>query len=194
LRNPTARAISSFKAKSEKHPNFPKFEICMKKGFEQGQCVVNCYHDGWFNKTKNEQCNIEMCRKKFDDKKGLCGGKSTLAHITKSLYYYQLLNWFNVFDRSQFFILTIEQYTLNPIYVYEQIINFLGLPLYDPEGRFGFRSRAEVVKLLRIRKNITPPNEAVDKQITSETIKALDDFYRPHNLLLKQLLGWDPGY
>jgi hypothetical protein len=194
LRNPSARAISSFKAKTDKHRNFPKFDICMQRGFDQGRCVMDCYNAGWFNKSNNKECNIKYCREKHDEKKGLCGGKSTLAHIVKSMYYYQLLNWFSIFDRSQFFIFTIEQYSQNPMYVYEQVLNFLGLPLHDPTGRFGFRDRAEVVDLLRIRKNVTPPNEKLDSQITPEVVKALDKFYAPHNILLKQLLGWDPGY
>lgn len=195
LRDPVARAISSYKSKTDKHPELPDFADCKVSGFKQAQCIFDCYDEGYFNKTNNDDCNLEYCRTKFDKTKGgYCGGKSTLAHIVKSLYYYELLNWFNVFDRSQFLIVTIEQYTTNPLWVYEKIINFVGLPLFDPKGVKGFKTREDVISLLRLRKNITPPNDKLDKQFTEATKSELTNFYRPHNKRLVELLGWNPGY
>ena len=53
---------------------------------------------------------MAKCRRKFDST-GKAGTKSTLAHVVKSMYAYQLRNWYEYFDPSQFHIFSIEQYS-----------------------------------------------------------------------------------
>lgn len=43
-------------------------------------------------------------------------------------------------------------------------------------------------------KNITPKRPEIEKTVTDELKKRLESYFRPHNALLAEMLGWDPGW
>jgi len=110
------------------------------------------------------------------------------------MYAYQFAKWFSFFEKPQFFIFTIEEFSRNRIGVLERILDFLGLPLYDPSGKFGYRSRAELTQLLSFVINKTPRKEIFESQITPDVLESLYKYFSPHNKILKEVLGFDPGY
>ena len=168
----------------------------------QGDCISQCFARHSKGVDLNafpptpimKMCSIETCRRKYDKKDGSSGGKATLAHIVKSMYAFQLKMWFEYFSPRQFYIFTLEQFIANPILQMEKIFDFLGLPLYDASGRRGFRNRREFSDILSFTKNITPKRPEVLAQVTDDMRAKLIDYFRPHNKLLLQVLGWDPGY
>jgi len=81
------------------------------------------------------RCSIRNCRIKNDDsKKGWVGGRSLLAHVAKGLYAYQLLNWFSVFDRSQFLVLSLEELIESPKSTLRKVTDFLGLHMFHDKA------------------------------------------------------------
>ena len=52
-----------------------------------------------------------------------------MAHVAKSLYTYQLINWLNIYDLDQFCIVTLEDYIAHPLTTLKKILDFLGLPM-----------------------------------------------------------------
>lgn len=128
------------------------------------------------------------------DKSAFCCRTAYYAHITKSLYAYQFAKWFYYFDKQQFFIFTIEEFTKNRIGVLERILDFLGLPLYDPSNKFGYRNKEELTTLLSFVINKTPRKDVFESQITPKVEEDLYDYFELHNNRLKTVLGFDPGY
>ena len=173
-------------------------------GKKRGDCISNCYKK---NKANMAMCNMNKCRKKYDimsketkpfaevqDKSAFCCRTAYYAHITKSLYAYQFAKWFQYFDKPQFFIFSIEEFTKNRIGVLERILDFLGLPLYDSNGKFGYRSRDELTNLLSFVINKTPRKDVFESQITREIEEDLYDYFELHNTRLNTVLGFDTGY
>lgn len=221
LRDPTARTLSSWKAKRGKHgKSIPDLRNVTRSGILQGECIAKCfneYFDGprllpavrrslWevANRTAEDSlnpldCSIKQCRKQVDGNNGRSGGIATLAHVVKSMYAYQLLHWFMVFHPSQFLILTLEEFTAEPLVSMERIITFLGLSMYDDrtstdDARIGWKSKEYLLRILKRVKNRTKENEEVNAQITSELIEELRTFFRPHNQRLNDILERSTRY
>ena len=152
-------------------------------------------------------CNMNKCRKKYDmlsketmafaaleEKSAFCCRTAYYAHLTKSLYAYQFAKWFHYFDKSQFFIFTIEEFTVNRIGVLERLLDFLGLPLYDPFGKYGYKNKETLTNILSFVINKTPRKDIFEKQITPAIEAELAEFFSPHNKELEKVLGFDTGY
>ena len=197
LRNPVSRTISSWKFKAKEGIKLGNvkddlFNVSVAQGIDQSRCIINCY-----NRTHTmKRCSMTNCRAQFDQRyDGRNGKYSYYAHVVKSLYAYQFLLWFAYYPKSDFFIFTIEQYKKNPIGVLEALLNFLGLPLYDPEGKYGFRSKKELLNVLSVIMNETPDSSVLDQQITnSDSIGTLKDFFASQDAKLKEVLNWEEGY
>lgn len=89
-----------------------------------------------FKKTEEEEfdfsnrCAMKLCRREHDTSQmGQSGAIGTMAHVAKSLYVYQLINWLNVYDFEQFCIVTLEDYVARPLATLQKILDFLGLPM-----------------------------------------------------------------
>jgi hypothetical protein len=122
----------------------------------------------------------------------MCCRTSYYAHVTKSLYAYQFAKWFSFFDKSQFFIYTLEEFSKNRIGVLERILDFLGIPLFDPSGRYGFKDKGNLTDMLALQINRTPRKQCFEDQITPEAEKYLHDFFAPHNAELTRWIGYNP--
>lgn len=205
LRDPITRAISSWKFKANEGlklaaerkkrkesvwPDDP-FNITMKLGMEQAHCISKCYE-----RTKDmKKCSITTCRA-INDRRGdgRNGRYSYYAHVVKSLYAYQFLMWFSYFPKSDFFIFTIEQYRKNPVGVTEALLNFMGLPLYDPSGKLGFKDKKTLIDILSVIMNETPVAIELEKQISRGDLADLREFFSKEDKMLKEVLGWRSGY
>ena len=122
----------------------------------------------------------------------MCCRTSYYAHITKSLYAYQFAKWFDYFDRSQFFIYTLEEFSKNRVGVLERLLDFLGVPIFDPTGRTGFSSWKNLTDLMSLQINRTPRKQCFEDQITNKATRYLHDFFAPHNALLEEIIGFNP--
>lgn len=165
LREPLARAISSWKFKATEFYNMKRanpdknfypdalFNISMMVGMESGRCIALCLKE-----TRDIQgCSIKKCRLRAETRgDGRYGGYSYCAHVMKSLYAYQFLLWFSYFRKEQFFVFTMEDLMKSPIGTFERLLDFLGLPLYDSTGKHGFTDRKALIRVLSVVKNETP--------------------------------------
>ena len=102
--------------------------------------------------------------------------------------------WFSYFPKSDFFVFTIEQYHKNPIGVTEALLNFLGLPLYDPAGKLGYKDKETLLNILSVIMNETPVSPKLEAQINKGSLDTLKDFFTKHDQKLKEVLGWHVGY
>ena len=102
--------------------------------------------------------------------------------------------WFEYFPKADFFIFTIEQYRKNPIGVTEALLNFLGLPLYDPTGKMGFKDKDALINVLSVVMNETPASAMLESQLTPDSLKTLKEFFIKYDSKLAELIGWEKGY
>ena len=188
LREPVSRTLSSWKFKAKEGLKMKErddfFNVTMMQGIDQANCVVACYE-----KTKDmKKCSVTTCRTKYDKRwDGRNGKYSYYAHVVKSLYAYQFLMWFSYFPKANFFIFTIEQYRKNPIGVTEALLNFMGLPLYDPAGKLGFKDKEQLIGILSVIMNETPVAAQLESQITKDMLDTLKNFYTKHDAKLKEV-------
>jgi len=111
----------------------------------------------------------------------LCEANLFLEHVSKGIYFEQLLRWFALFPRKNFFIRSLEEYCSGGQKVFAELVEFIGARVAD----MGM-DVAELKDLLQRRYNAThPPPPAASNALQ----KALNDFYRPYNEKLFALLG-----
>jgi hypothetical protein len=101
------------------------------------------------------------------------------AVLGKGLYVIQLRHWFEAMDkigknREDILILESQNFKDNTQQGYNQVLDFLGLPHYDLKD-----TRAKHTGLYR-------------DELREDTKKHLEEFFRPFNRELYELLGWGP--
>jgi hypothetical protein len=199
LREPTKRTISSWLAKKIKHSKkqmaleVTELNETLSVGMIQSMCISHCVNSLSLDRPLSD-CSFKNCRRRNDNSLGTNGGLLALAHVAKSLYVYQLMVWFSLFPRENFYILTLEAFAKNPVGELEKILDFLGLPLYDPQGKFefGWPNRSAVLNELQWLKNWSPKGTRFEQDVTPAVKKSLNDFFEPHNRLLDELLAGNP--
>jgi hypothetical protein len=193
LRDPVNRTLSSWRFKA--HESYVTQEKAISKGSEdplevaqlsdsldwgmkQGDCLRECYD----KKKSMVGCSISKCRQQYDlmcketktfaeiqekGKSAFCCRTAYYAHVAKSLYAYQFSKWFSYFDRSQFFIFTIEEFSRNRIGVLERLLDFLGLPLiHQSIGKYGYLNEEVLKKTLSFVINRTPRKKIFEDQVS----------------------------
>ena len=88
------------------------------------------------------------------------------------IYIYQIENWFKFFKKSQILIIKSEDFFKNPAKFTNDVFTFLGLSDYSINSNTIFQKETNV---------------PMDKS----TQKWLEEFYKPFNEQLYQLLGRD---
>jgi hypothetical protein len=100
------------------------------------------------------------------------------SYQDRSLYAEQLERWFKLFPREQFHFLTLEELSTQPGETLDAVHEFLGLPAHRPENLPRLHAAPQYDSL--------PP----------ETRARLQEYFRPHNQRLYDLVGrdfgWDP--
>jgi len=97
------------------------------------------------------------------------------SYLARGRYAEQLERWLARFPREQFLFLKAEELAANPHQTVEIAYEFLGLP----------RHRPQVARL-----NASPEYDDLPEDLR----KSLDDYFRPHNERLYELIGVDFGW
>ena len=91
--------------------------------------------------------------------------------VLSGLYVYFLEQWMNIFPKEQFLILKTEDLAENTSDTMSRVFNFLGLPAYE--------------QIQYPQKN----KGSYSSNINEEILMRLQEFYRPHNQRLEELMG-----
>jgi hypothetical protein len=94
------------------------------------------------------------------------------SYIKRGLYANQLKTWFNLFPRDQFLILKSEVFFTQSAQTFQQVLNFLELPPWEPKKFQLFNTRTE-------------RSTSLSPQIRRE----LKQYFCPYNLELSELVG-----
>jgi hypothetical protein len=142
-------------------------------------------------------------------------GSLGLRHIDKGLYADQFDRWFQNFHRSQFLVLSYEQWLSDPLKYYETILNFFGQDLFDSppdtatalsapsvsirrragrgagrggERRIktGFSSKEEITFL---SKNYLTTENEKKTRFSESLMRELECYYQRHNQQVNEMLG-----
>lgn len=99
------------------------------------------------------------------------------TYLSSGIYVEQLKVWLNLFSKKQILVTTSEDFFAEPSATFQQILNFLELPNYEPKHYKQYNSNS------------------YQKMIEPTTRKHLVEYFKPHNERLYQLLGvnfdWD---
>lgn len=127
------------------------------------------YH--WQNKTRDP---IEMVKNRNS------------GYVQKGIYWSQLEQWFQFFDREQFLIIRSEDFFVDPKMIIAQCFEFISVKHYDFKAKSVFYWDPRREFLISKRSYPCAPDHV---------IRWLRDFYAPHNekleKLLKRKFDWD---
>lgn len=101
------------------------------------------------------------------------------TYLYRGLYAEQLTNWFAFANRENFLILNTEKMFENPSKTFNQVLDFLAIPKWEPAQYKRYNQRSE----------------DQENMLELTTRKQLIDYFKPHNERLYKLLGitfdWD---
>jgi hypothetical protein len=97
------------------------------------------------------------------------------GYLARGMYAERLIEWFRLFPREQFFIVTSEQFFSDTNRVFAQVIEFLGLAPWRPAGFKRY-------------------NSGKYSNMDAAARRWLIDYFTPHNQRLYELLGRDFGW
>ena len=111
-------------------------------------------------------------------------GRCNSVRLHASLYYLQLVKWFSVISRKQFFFIKSEELFHNPYEILRQLIEFLELPPISDQ------SKSDILLKFTENSNKNVQKEYYDQHMAmlDETKVLLDNFFRPFNHKLVNLL------
>ena len=99
-----------------------------------------------------------------------------MSYLAKGIYVEQLKKWYEIFEKEQLCVISTEDFSNNTNKILEKIFDFLDIPNYS-------------IKKFEEKKKSRYPN--IDNSVRIE----LEDFFRPYNEQLYQLIGqefnWD---
>ncbi|MEZ2320169.1 MAG: tetratricopeptide repeat protein [Microcoleus sp.] len=92
-------------------------------------------------------------------------------YIYKSLYFYSLKQWLNIFPKDQFLILQSEDFYANPAISLQQVFEFLGVPdfqlnHYQKYNGANYQPGNQVANQ-RLREYFQPHNQKLDEYLNS---------------------------
>jgi len=98
------------------------------------------------------------------------------SYLMRSRYAEQLERWFALYERDRFHFVTLEEMADDAQSALDRLHEFLGLPAHRYE-QLGAR-------------HIAPRREALDPEVRA----SLNEYFRPHNERLYELVGRDFGW
>ncbi|CAB1118567.1 unnamed protein product [Ectocarpus sp. CCAP 1310/34] len=113
------------------------------------------------------------------------------AHVGKSVYAMQLRRWFNAFGSENFKVVFTEDLEEEPIKTLEEVLDFIGLDMVDPQGDKGLRNLEMWSEIVGARFNTADgaKKKVLDSQVTPEMREEMRAFFAPYNRDLEDLLG-----
>jgi hypothetical protein len=205
LRDPVARAVSSFWFKKVRGADTRTFETAMRDGMryrrnmEACQAAVAANHPSAVAGAEGEAASAAFDRlQPFAQREVLdecffnrtetvdpeSQGGLFSAHVDKGVYVDQLKRWFGLFDTKQFFVYSLEEYMADEVGTYQRQCDFLGL---EAVGERGFRSAEELKMVLAHKYNTNTEKGPMDPAVLDE----LAEFYAPYTKELFGLVGRD---
>jgi len=98
------------------------------------------------------------------------------SYLSRGIYVDQLRAWEEYFERGHLFLLKSEDFFERTPQTMRLVLDFLGLPYREPEGR-----------------SIWLKGE-YDREMNPKTRRRLEEYYEPHNRRLYEYLGVDLGW
>ena len=97
------------------------------------------------------------------------------SYLMRSRYAEQLETWLTLFPREQFHFVTLEELSHDPQRALDSVHEFLGLPAHRYQ-------------------DLKPLHSATYDALPAKTRARLDEYFRPHNERLYELVGIDFGW
>jgi hypothetical protein len=163
LRNPVERTYSDYQMVARKDREHNTFEeaIGLREPAEAGKAQPAGKEDE--NAEGEEDANLN------DDSE----------YLSRSVYADQLLRWSKFFPREQMLVLKSEDFFENPKETLKLVLEFLGLPEWEPEP-----------SQLENKRNAGRYEDDMDPA----TRRRLEEYFEPHNRRLYDFLGTDFGW
>ena len=92
------------------------------------------------------------------------------AYLEHGIYVDKIKRWMEVFPKEQFLIIQSEEFFKNPSKIYNDVLEFLGLPSYDLKEYDAIRKQQKSI-------------------LEKHTREKLQHYFKPHNDKLYELLG-----
>lgn len=161
LRNPIDRAFSNYTMNVNSSLESERETLSFEKALEKEK-----------ERTKNEY-------EKMQKNKGCFSWNYYLyAYLAQGIYIDKIKIWTEIFPRKQLLILQSEKFFHDPAKKYLKVLDFLGIPEWNPKEFKIFKS-----------------GKYQEKNIDPKLRKKLSEFFRPHNEKLYEFLGerfdWD---
>jgi flagellar biosynthesis GTPase FlhF len=162
LRNPVERTYSDYQMVTRKDREHKTFEeaIGLREPAEAGEART----------VGKEGVNSEGEDANLDDDS---------EYLSRSRYAEHLLRWSEFFPREQMLVLKCEDFFDNPKQTLKVVLEFLGLPEWEPEP-----------SKLENKRNAGRYEDDMDP----ETRRRLEEYFEPHNRRLYDFLGKDFGW
>ena len=132
-----------------------------------------------------DKCSADIIVNDYSPEMSSCGDSS----LSLGIFYVHIRKWLDLVSKDNLLILTLEELTRHPIEVTRDILQFLDLDVTI--------ARAEMVQYLMKYSDKNGQEMFIDYKgdellhIRRDTKLALEEFYRPFNELLAQLLDSD---
>jgi hypothetical protein len=102
------------------------------------------------------------------------------GYFSRSIYVDKLLRWSEFFPREQMLVLKSEDFFENPHQTLKSVLEFLGLPEWEPEA-------SEIIPRKRNK-------GSYEEEMDPATRRRLEEYFEPHNRRLYGYLGVDLGW
>ena len=151
LRNPVDRAYSHFQHRSRRGREHNSFEQVVAADKEQ-------LRSGWNNLPTADNKRL---------------GNLHYSYLPRGIYVDQIRSWMKIFPKNQFLIIRAEDFFSNSQVIYDEVLDFLGLPGY----RLGQSERQNV--------------GTYTDRMSDELRQDLANYFQPHNTRLYDYLARD---
>ena len=150
LRNPTTRAFSQYNMNLRNDYEYRNFEDALNHETER----------------------IEGRMQKMEQDPGYYSWNYDLyGYSEHGIYVDKIKHWMEVFPKEQFLIIQSEEFLEHKSKTFEQVLKFLGLPVWEPDEYVLYKKRDY--------------KESMDPELR----KKLTDNFKPHNQRLYEFLG-----
>ena len=177
LRNPTDRLYSDYTFFHREHldSSSKDFDQKVKEGISWFQDCLSR------NRQNNKSCLYDI--PEYVDTSDKMWHPETswdpVIRIRAGLYSEFLSDWFNVFPRNQFYVVTLDHFSKDTLTELQNMYTFLELPKLNND----LKMDTEKVNL--------KSGERIKVAFWNGTKQLVNEFYRPYNIKLSKLLGAD---
>jgi hypothetical protein len=146
-----------------------------------------CWEVGWGNEhlpfedaIEQEDERIQVGAQKLE--KGTSFNHLHFSYVSRGKYAEQLEKWFAYFPQKQCLIIKSEDMYNNPANIFKQTLDFLHIPVRDPD--------IQTSRFMQYNSQKFP----IHKKMAPETRQRLVEIFKPHNERLYNLFGRDFGW